>query len=79
MFQSRPKGQKKCSDQHSFNFLSQVSEQVCVDSKNEMERRMTRAKELFLKNVPELFIFCSPTLMFHNTKALGKYTVEYEG
>ena len=32
MFQSRPKGQKKCSDQHSFNFLSQVSEQVCVDS-----------------------------------------------
>ena len=49
MFQSRPKGQKKCSDQHSFTFLSQVSEQVCVDSKNELERRMTRAKELYKK------------------------------
>ena len=33
----------------------------------------------FIQNVPELFIFCSPTLMFHNTKALGKYTAEYEG
>ena len=32
MFQSRPKGQKQCSDQHSFSFLSQVSEQVWVDS-----------------------------------------------
>ena len=49
MFQSRPKGQKKCSDQHSFNFLSQVSEQVCEDSKVKLERRMKRAKELYTK------------------------------
>lgn len=47
MFQSRPKGQKQCSDQHSFNFLSQVSEQVWVDSKDQLERRMKRAKELY--------------------------------
>ena len=49
MFQSRPKRRKKCSDQHSFNFLLQVSGHVCVDSKDELERRMKRSKELYTK------------------------------